>query len=140
MKVLLGLILCTCALYGSVNANNYEVHNATAIVRGLPLRRFFDRWNPKGLLPFTEFVYTVITDPDKKIRIDCPLINLHLPCHQYSFDIIDTGPRIRICGKVERYVYYSNSEKVQIIVRTGPILVPHPPTCSATVYKRARRY
>nr|AQM58339.1 venom cub domain protein 4 [Pristhesancus plagipennis] len=136
MKVLLGLILCTCALYGSVNANNYEVHNATAIVRGLPLRRFFDRWNPKGLLPFTEFVYTVITDPDKTLEIHCPYISLHQPCEEYSFDIVDGDKKKRICGKVKKFFYHSITNKVDLMIRTGSKLVKVAPRCTARPLKK----
>nr|ATU82871.1 secreted CUB domain protein [Pristhesancus plagipennis] len=136
MRVLLGLIFCTCALYGSVKADDYEVSNATAIVRGLPLRRFFDRWNPKGLRPYTEFVYTVITDPDKTLQIHCPYISLHQPCEEYSLDIIDGQQKKRICGKVKKFYYNSTTSKVDVLIRTGPKLVKVAPRCSARPLKK----
>ncbi|KAK9509884.1 hypothetical protein O3M35_004777 [Rhynocoris fuscipes] len=136
MKVLLGLILCTCALYGSANGQQYEILNATAIVRGLPLRRFFDRWNPKGLRPYTQFVYTVITDPEKTIEVHCPYISMKQPCEQYSFDIVDGNQKKKVCGKVKKFFYYSTTNKVDIMIKTGAEYTKVTPRCTARPIKK----
>nr|QHB21500.1 venom CUB domain protein 6 [Platymeris rhadamanthus] len=130
MKVLLGLVLC------SLISASFAQSHASALIRGMPVRRFFERWYPKGMPPFTDFTYTLNTTPDMVIELHCPAIYLFKPCSEYMFKIHDGDDVKVICGTTKKYFYTSKSNKLAVQVITGKKPMKNCPKCSARPIKK----